>query len=131
DAEPGPVVSAYGDTRFGRGCLVARKLVETGVRAVQVVLGGFDTHTDNFEGCRTQAAILDPAFSALLNDLFQRDLLASTIVLCIGEFGRTPRINPLEGRDHWPNGFSCVVAGGGLKTGAVIGATDPQGGKNG
>ncbi|WP_145028362.1 DUF1501 domain-containing protein [Caulifigura coniformis] len=127
DKEPAAVAAAYGDTRFGRGCLVARRLVETGVRSVQVVLDGFDTHTDNFEGCKTQAAILDPALATLLNDLAQRDLLASTIVLCIGEFGRTPRINPLDGRDHWPGGFSCVIAGGGLKTGVVVGATDPEG----
>jgi len=127
DKEPAAIAAAYGDTRFGRGCLVARRLIQTGVRAVQVVLDGFDTHTDNFEGCQTQAAILDPAFATLLNDLAQRDLLASTIVLCIGEFGRTPRINPLDGRDHWPGGFSCVIAGGGLKTGVVVGATDPEG----
>jgi uncharacterized protein (DUF1501 family) len=103
--------------------------VETGVRSIQVVLNGFDTHTDNFEGCKTQAAILDPAFATLLNDLAERDLLASTIVLCIGEFGRTPRINALDGRDHWPSGFSCVLAGGGFKTGVVVGSTDPEGQK--
>jgi hypothetical protein len=129
DHEPSAVLEAYGKSRFGRGCLVARKLVETGVRSIQVVLNGFDTHTDNFEGCKTQAEILDPAFATLLNDLVERDLLASTIVLCIGEFGRTPRINALEGRDHWPSGFSCVIAGGGLQTGAVVGATDPEGQK--
>jgi len=127
DKESPAVIQAYGDSRFGRGCLVARKLVETGVRSVQVVLDGFDTHVDNFKGCRTQAEILDPAFATLLNDLAQRDLLASTIVLCIGEFGRTPRINALDGRDHWPGGFSCVIAGGGLKSGVVVGATDPEG----
>lgn len=129
DKEPAAVLEAYGNSRFGRGCLVARKLVETGVRSVQVVLNGFDTHTDNFEGCKTQAAQLDPAFATLMNDLVERDLLASTIVLCIGEFGRTPRINALDGRDHWPSGFSCVLAGGGLKTGVVVGATDPEGQK--
>jgi hypothetical protein len=129
DKEPAAVLEAYGNSRFGRGCLVARKLVETGVRSIQVVLNGFDTHTDNFEGCKAQAEMLDPAFATLLNDLVERDLLASTIVLCIGEFGRTPRINPLDGRDHWPSGFSCVIAGGGLKSGVVVGATDPEGQK--
>ncbi len=129
DKEPSDVVKRYGDSRFGRGCLVARRLVETGVRSLQVVLDGFDTHTSNYEGCRTQAALLDPAFASLLQDLADRDLLQSTIVLCIGEFGRTPKINALEGRDHWPSGFSCVVAGGPLRTGQVIGATDPQGEK--
>ena len=119
--------SAYGNNRFGRGCLVARQLIETGVRAVEVTLDGWDTHASNFEGCRTQSEILDPAFATLIHDLKERDLLDSTVVLCIGEFGRTPTINPLEGRDHWPNWFSCVVGGGGLKKGVVIGETDPDG----
>jgi len=121
--EPAETVARYGDSRFGRGCLVARRLVETGVRAVQVVLPGFDTHAENFTGHETQAQQLDPAFAALIADLVKRDLLASTIVLCIGEFGRTPQINPLDGRDHWPSGFSCVIGGGGLATGQIIGAT--------
>ncbi len=117
----------YGDSRFGRGCLVARRLVETGVRSIQVVLPGFDTHANNYEGHVTQSAILDPAFATLVQDLAERDLLASTIVLCIGEFGRTPQINPLGGRDHWPHGFSCVIGGGGLVAGKVIGATTADG----
>jgi len=121
--EPAESIARYGDSRFGRGCLVARRLVETGVRAVQVVLTGFDTHAENFTGHETQAQQLDPAFAALIADLVQRDLLSSTIVLCIGEFGRTPQINALDGRDHWPNGFSCVVGGGGLLGGQIIGAT--------
>jgi hypothetical protein len=116
-------VARYGDSRFGRGCLVARRLVETGVRAVQVVLPGFDTHAANFSGHETQGKQLDPAFAALIADLAERDLLDSTIVLCIGEFGRTPQINPLDGRDHWPNGFSCVIGGGGIRSGVVIGET--------
>ena len=116
-------LARYGDTRFGRGCLVARRLVETGVRSIQVTLPGFDTHASNFEGHVTQTKILDPAFASLIQDLADRDLLASTIVLCIGEFGRTPRINPLGGRDHWPHGFSAVIGGGGLAPGRVIGST--------
>ena len=116
--------TAYGDTQFGRGCLVARRLVEEGVRSVEVTLNGWDSHARNLESHRSNAAILDPAFAALMHDLRQRDLLQSTVVLCIGEFGRTPQINPLEGRDHWPTGFSCVIGGGGLRSGLVIGQTD-------
>ena len=123
DDEPAAIKQAYGDTDFGRGCLVARRLVEQGVRAIDVTLRGFDSHANNYEGHKTQAAILDPAFAALIADLKKRDLLDSTIVLCIGEFGRTPRINGLDGRDHWPHAFSCVVGGGGLKAGQVIGET--------
>lgn len=136
EEEPDAVKRAYGDTPFGRGCLVARRLVEQGVRAVEVTLNGFDTHANNFGGHKTQAEFLDPAFAALIADLKKRDLLESTIVLCIGEFGRTPNINGLDGRDHWPHAFSCVVGGGGLKSGVVIGETPPfpllaRGGKGG
>jgi hypothetical protein len=123
DDEPEVLKKAYGDSEFGRGCLVARRLVETGVRVVEVTLPGFDTHIANHEGHVTQCRILDPAMSTLINDLHQRDLLQSTIVLCISEFGRTPAINPAAGRDHWPAWFSCVVAGGGFRKAAVIGAT--------
>lgn len=111
---------------FGHGCLAARRLIETGVRAVEVTLQGWDTHANNFEGHKTQAKELDPALAALIHDLQQRDLLASTVVLCIGEFGRTPKINPLGGRDHWPKGFSCLVGGGGLRSGVVIGETNTE-----
>ncbi len=72
---------------------------------------------------------MDPALAALLTDLAERDLLASTVVLVLGEFGRTPQVNPLDGRDHWPSGFSCLIGGGGLKSGVVLGATDPTGEK--
>ena len=117
----------YGDTRFGRGCLAARRLIEQGVRCVEVTLKGWDTHVNNKEGQVTQNNILDPAFSALIKDLKQRGLLESTLVVCGGEFGRTPKQNPLEGRDHWPHGFSVAMAGGGIKGGRIIGATDPEG----
>ncbi len=126
DHEPQAIRDAYGDTRFGHGCLAARRLIETGVRAVEVTLMGWDTHAQNFEGHKTQAKQLDPALAALIHDLKQRDLLASTLVLCIGEFGRTPKINGLEGRDHWPRGFSCLVGGGGLRSGVVLGETDTE-----
>lgn len=126
DEESTATKASYGDTTFGRGCLVARRLVETGVRAIEVSLMGWDTHANNFEGHKTQANILDPALAALIQDLKQRDLLASTVVLCIGEFGRTPKINGLDGRDHWPKGFSCLVGGGGLRSGFVLGETSAE-----
>lgn len=126
EQEPQAIRDAYGDSLFGRGCLTARRLVETGVRAVEVTLQGWDTHAKNFEGHKTQADQLDPALAALIHDLKQRDLLSSTLVLCLSEFGRTPKINGLDGRDHWPRGFSCLVGGGGLRSGLVIGATDTE-----
>ncbi len=125
--EPAEVRAAYGDTPFGAGCLIARRLIEVGVRAIEVTLEGFDTHAKNFSGHETNCKILDPAFAALINDLKERDLFESTVVLWIGEFGRTPKINPLGGRDHWPTGFSAVVGGGGFRSGLVIGETDPEG----
>lgn len=127
DGESELTRSAYGDSNFGRGCLVARRLVEQGVRAVEVTLQNFDTHNQNFVQHNELSAILDPAFAALLKDLDDRDLLASTVVLCLGEFGRTPQINGADGRDHWPHGFSCLVGGSDLRSGALLGATDPDG----
>ena len=123
------VREAYGDTAFGRGCLAARRLIEVGVRCVEVTLDGWDTHINNHKLCQAQVGILDPAFSALLKDLKQRDLLRKTVVLCLGEFGRTPKINPAGGRDHWPEGFSVALAGGTIRPGQVVGATDPEGSK--
>jgi hypothetical protein len=127
EQEPREVREAYGDTPFGTGCLIARRLVEAGVRSIEVNLDGFDTHANNFGGQSTQAAIFDPAFAALIHDLRERDLLDSTVVLWAGEFGRTPTINKVAGRDHWPTGYSCVVGGGGFRKGVVIGETDPEG----
>ena len=126
DSETAAVRKAYGDTSFGKGCLVARRLVEVGVRSIEVNLSGFDTHVSNHEGHITQTKILDPAISTLLKELHDRDLLQSTIVLCMSEFGRTPGINPAGGRDHWPNWFSCMIAGGGFREGTVIGATPSE-----
>jgi uncharacterized protein (DUF1501 family) len=96
---------------------------------VEVNLEGFDSHSKNHERQQKNAAILDPAFSALIHDLKRRDLFESTVVLCVGEFGRTPKINAEAGRDHWSTGFSCVVGGGGFRSGLVIGETDPSGEK--
>ncbi|MFM8579471.1 MAG: DUF1501 domain-containing protein [Planctomycetaceae bacterium] len=125
--EPQAMREAYGDTPFGRGCLVARRLLETGVRSIEVTLPGFDTHADNFTGQRAACEPLDIAVSAFVRDLDERGLLADTAIVVVGEFGRTPAINPLDGRDHWPHGFSCLLGGGGLSRGVVIGATDPEG----
>jgi uncharacterized protein (DUF1501 family) len=127
DAEPDKLRKAYGETPFGRSCLAARRLIEVGVRCVEVTLNGWDTHVDNHKLVKPLVATLDPAFAALIEDLRQHDLLKRTVVMCMGEFGRTPQINPLGGRDHWPNGFSVAVAGGGLRGGVVIGETDPDG----
>jgi hypothetical protein len=128
--EPAAVKNAYGETPFGRGCLAARRLIEVGVRCVEVTLGTWDTHVDNHKLTRAKVDVLDPAFAALITDLKQRDLLRKTIVVCCGEFGRTPQINRLGGRDHWPKGFSLALAGGGLRGGHVIGQTDPDGKKD-
>jgi uncharacterized protein (DUF1501 family) len=118
---------AYGDTPFGRACLAARRLTEVGVRCVEVTLTGWDTHANNHAQHRDLLRILDPALATLIRDLRERGLLEQTLVLCMGEFGRTPKMNPTGGRDHWPNGFSLALAGGGIRGGQVVGATDPEG----
>jgi len=125
--EPAGTLAEYGDSPFGRGCLAARRLIEVGVRCVEVTLDGWDSHVANHEVHRGLAAQLDPAFAALVRDLRRRDLLRRTVVLCCGEFGRTPRLNPFAGRDHWTNGFSLALAGGGLRAGLAVGETDPEG----
>lgn len=117
----------YGATRFGMGCLMARRLVETGVKFVQVNSGGWDTHQDNFNKTKKNLESVDPAFAALIRDLDGKGLLESTLVIWMGEFGRTPRINGNEGRDHYPRAFSVAAAGGGIQGGRVIGATDEKG----
>jgi hypothetical protein len=119
----------YGDSDFGRGCLVARRLVESGVRVVEVVLDGWDTHIDNFGRTEKLMSMLDPAFSGLLKDLNLRHMLGSTIVACMGEFGRTPNINANDGRDHYPQVWSAALAGGGIRGGLSYGKTDQTGAK--
>jgi len=116
----------FGDTPFGRGCLAAIRLVEKGVRCVEVTLGGWDTHVNNHELQAGRINILDPALAALIRELKNRDMLDSTMVVCGGEFGRTPWVNPVGGRDHWPHGFSIAMAGGGVKGGRVVGETSPD-----
>ena len=120
---------AYGNNDFGKGCLMARRLVETGVKFVEVTLDGWDTHLDNFTRSSNLCKKLDPAFSTLVQDLSQRGMLDKTLVLCLGEFGRTPAINTNDGRDHYPDAFACAIAGGGFKGGKVYGETNDDGNK--
>lgn len=127
-SEPEKVRAAYGESRFGQSCLLARRLVEVGVPYVTVTLGGWDTHRENFPKVQSNSEILDQGLGTLVAELVDRGLLESTMILCNGEFGRTPRINPNAGRDHWPKAFSALVGGGGLATGQLIGKTDAKGG---
>lgn len=119
----------YGKNPFGQGCLLARRLLEHGVNFVEVALGGWDTHNSNFVNVPEQAGILDAALATLLDDLERRGLLDDTLVVLATEFGRTPEINSNEGRDHHPQAFTCVLAGGGVKGGIVHGKTDETGSK--
>lgn len=115
----------YGRTSAGQRCLLARRLVEAGVTFVTVLSGGeWDTHTNNFEILRRDVPPIDRAISGLVTDLYQRGLDRQVLVLVYGEFGRTPKINPQAGRDHWPGAFSVLFSGGGMRVGQVIGATD-------
>jgi uncharacterized protein (DUF1501 family) len=128
--EPESSKAAYGSSRFGQGCLLARRLVEVGVPFVEVTLGGWDTHQNNFDRVKELSGQVDPAMSALITDLKERGLLDSTLVIWMGEFGRTPRINARgakPGRDHYPRAWSTVLAGGGIKGGQVISKTDAEG----
>jgi uncharacterized protein (DUF1501 family) len=121
----------YGSEPFGQGCLLARRLLEVGVRFVEVSLGGWDTHQDNFDRVRTLSSRVDPAMSALISDLKSRGMLDDTLIIWMGEFGRTPKINhkgAKPGRDHYPRAWSSVLFGGGIKGGQVIGKTDQEGG---
>lgn len=127
--EPEASARAYGDSDFGRGCLMARRLVENGVRFVEVVLDGWDTHKDNFGRTGKLMGALDPALATLIHDLDARKLLDSTLVMCMGEFGRTPKVNVNDGRDHHPAAWSALVAGGGIRGGLAYGATDDSGDK--
>jgi uncharacterized protein (DUF1501 family) len=121
----------YGRNQFGQSCLLARRLVEAGVPFITINDGGWDTHKDNFDIMKKKLPIQDQAISALLEDLAQRGLLASTVVTWFGEFGRTPRVANeapwFGGRHHWGAAFSSVVAGGGFKGGQVLGSTDARG----
>jgi hypothetical protein len=125
--EPQMMQDLYGNAPFGKSCLLARRLVETGVTFVEVSLGNWDTHQDNAERTKGLCGQLDQPYAALLTDLAERGMLDKTLVVWTGEFGRTPRINPRAGRDHYPRAFNVALAGGGVKGGKVIGQTDSGG----
>ena len=127
EREPEAVRERYGMTKFGQGCLMARRLVERGVPFVQVTQQGWDTHQDNFGRTKALCGDLDPAFAALLDDLAASGKLDETVILWIGDFGRSPQINNRGGRDHYPAVANAVLAGGGLPVGQVIGETDDDG----
>lgn len=125
--EKAPLREAYGRTLFGQGCLLARRLVERQVPFVEVTLDGWDTHADNASRVRSLSQTVDAAWAALMGDLKQRGLLETTLIVWTGEFGRTPKFAGSDGRDHWPNSFSAVLAGGGIRGGQVIGDTGCDG----
>ncbi len=127
DLEPAPVQDRYGRTRIGRSCLLARRLVEAGVTFVTITDGDWDHHAQVGNHCRQQVPPTDAAVASLVEDLSDRGLADSVLVVVWGEFGRTPRLNGAGGRDHWPNSLSAMLAGGGLRMGQVIGGTDPKG----
>jgi hypothetical protein len=126
--ESRPTLDAYGTSGFGRAALLARRLVEAGVSAVEISQGGWDTHGQNFTALRTrQLPPIDQGMSVLVKDLVDRGMWQNTVVLWMGEFGRTPRINQNAGRDHWARCWSVVVGGGAIRGGQAFGATDADG----
>ncbi len=135
EREPAAVRDRYGRNQFGQGCLLARRLVERGVPFVEVSLNGaagnsafaWDTHRQNFPNVERLCGTLDPAWSSLLEDLQARGLLETTLVVWMGEFGRTPRINAQSGRDHFPAAWSVALCGGGVRGGQVVGRTSDDG----
>lgn len=127
DNESDELKVAYGDTDFGRGCLLARRLVESGVTFVEVRSNGWDTHFDGFEAVANKAQEVDPAAATLITDLKKRGMLENTMVVWAGEFGRTPRVNARGGRDHYPRAFNAWLAGCGIQGGQVIGSTTADG----
>ncbi len=127
DREPEAVRARYGRTTFGQSCLLARRLVESGVRFVTINFGGWDHHSKIWTGLEKKLPDFDQGFSALIEDLDGRGLLDQTLVTAYGEFGRTPKINKDNGRDHWGPAASLLFAGAGLKRGFVLGQTDKHG----
>ena len=125
--EKDAVRDKYGRNGFGQGCLLARRLIEQGVTFVEVESNGWDTHQDNFNRTKKLGETVDPAFAALLSDLKERGRLDRTLVIWMGEFGRTPKINGNTGRDHFPRAFNVALAGGGIKGGKTIGSTTADG----
>jgi len=126
-SEPKKLKDKYGNNNFGRGCLLARRLVEAGTTYVEVRSNGWDTHDNIFERTTTLAGQVDPGLGTLIADLKERGLLDNTLVVWMGEFGRTPRINPRGGRDHYPRVFNAAIAGGGVKGGQVVGSSTKDG----
>lgn len=126
-AEPDALKDAYGRNTAGGRMIMARRLVEAGVRFVSLTYGGWDMHAQVANGMKRQLPDFDQAFSALIKDLDQRGLLNSTLVMVSSEFGRTPKVNKDAGRDHWPKVFSVVLAGGGIKRGMIYGSSDSTG----
>jgi uncharacterized protein (DUF1501 family) len=127
DEEPKKLRDAYGRSPFGQGCLLARRLVERGVPFVEVSLDGWDSHAENFDTVSRVGAALDAGWSTLVADLEDRKMLDTTLMVWMGEFGRTPRINSSRGRDHYPTAWSTVLAGGGIKGGQAVGKTSRDG----
>ena len=121
------VRNAYGDSEFASGCLLARRLIEAGVTFVEVNCRGWDTHQNNFSKTRDLAGKVDRPTAALIEDLKQRGLLDSTLVVWMGEFGRTPKINARGGRDHYPKVFTAALAGGGIRGGQAVGRMSQDG----
>jgi uncharacterized protein (DUF1501 family) len=128
EQEPDRVREAYGRNMFGQSCLLARRLIEAGVHFVTVTDGGWDTHQNNFKTLKERKLPpLDRGYSALLQDLDQRGLLDETLVVWFGDFGRTPKVNPSAGRDHWATAGVACMGGGGVKRGQVVGCTNALG----
>jgi uncharacterized protein (DUF1501 family) len=129
DQETTELREAYGKNKFGQSCLLARRLVEAGVRFVTVTDGGWDTHANNFKSLKEKRIPpVDQALPQLLTDLEERGLLDTTLVLWLTDFGRTPKINSASGRDHWASTGFAIMAGAGIPGGSVLGATDDEGG---
>ena len=127
DAENEKTREAYGRNPFGQGCLLARRLVQAGVTFVEVRMNGWDTHQKNNERVQKLAQQVDPAFASLIRDLKEQGMLGKTLVLWMGEFGRTPKINGNAGRDHFPRVFTVALAGGGVRGGQIIGTSSADG----
>jgi hypothetical protein len=134
EEEKAEVRDKYGRNLFGQGCLLARRLIERGVPFVEITHGGvngggfgWDTHANNFDQVKALCGTLDPAWGALMADLKDRGLLDSTLIVWMGEFGRTPKINGSQGRDHYPNAWASVLCGGGIKGGQAYGKTNAGG----
>ena len=124
--EPARELDRYGTHDFGRHCLLARRLLEAGVTFVQVTHSNYDTHNENFDFHLEQVGEFDQSFATLIDDMAARGLLQHTLVVVMSEFGRTPQINYLYGRDHWGTAWSICLAGAGIKAGNVVGKTNAQ-----